>query len=682
MNDSGRKFGKMTKEKSSDRGAARDGRERVAIEGVTPEINAGRYPIKRSVGEQVVVEADVFADGHDQISCVLLYRHEGAAQWMEVAMTALGNDRWRAGFNVTELGSYRYTVMAWIDHFQSWCRELEKRPQTDPDLAVAFLIGAGMIGEAAARASGAVAQELRSAAELLGSGAAQPEKRRMALDAQLAALMARHADRKHAVRYDRELQVMVDRERAAFSAWYEFFPRSCTNDAARHATFKDCEARLAYVAAMGFDVVYLPPIHPIGRTNRKGKNNSIACTPQDVGSPWGIGAEEGGHKAVHPQLGTLEDFRRFVARAQEHGMEVALDVAFQCSPDHPYVKQHPKWFRWRPDGIVQYAENPPKKYQDIYPICFETPEWQALWEELKSVVLFWIEQGVKIFRVDNPHTKPLAFWEWLLREIKTEHPDVIFLSEAFTRPKVMYRLAKLGYTQSYTYFTWRNTKWELTQYFTDLTQMQMREYLRPNLWPNTPDILNAYLQFGGRPAFMTRLVLAATLGANYGIYGPAFELCEQRAREPGSEEYLDSEKYQIRVWDLERPDSLKDVVARVNRVRRENPALQRDRNLRFHTIDNEQLVCYGKTTDDLSNIIVVVANLDAHHTQSGWVELPLADFGLDIHQPYQVHDLLTDARYMWYGARNYVELNPHVIPAHIFRLRRRVRSEHDFDYYM
>jgi len=494
--------------------------------------------------------------------------------------------------------------------------------------------------------------------------------------------MARYPDRRHATEYAPALGVVVDRERARFSAWYEFFPRSCTDDPERHGRLRDCEGRLKAAAEMGFDVVYLPPIHPIGRTNRKGRNNAERAGPADVGSPWAIGAEEGGHRAVHPELGTLEDFRWFVATAGKYGLEVALDIAFQCSPDHPYVREHPEWFLKRPDGSVQYAENPPKKYQDIYPLWFETDAWQSLWDELTDVVRFWIGQGVRIFRVDNPHTKPYAFWEYLIARIKAQHPEVIFLSEAFTRPAVMYRLAKLGFTQSYTYFTWRNTKWDLTQYFTELTQTPVREFFRPNLWPNTPDILNEYLQLGGRPAFMTRLVLAATLGASYGIYGPAFELCENRAREPGSEEYLDSEKYQIRVWPVEREDSLRWMIGRVNRIRRENPALHSDRGLRFHDVDNDMLVCYSKSTPDRENVILCVVNLDPHHTQSGWVGLPLEELGLDAHQPYQAHDLLSDARYLWSGTHNYVELNPHIVPAHILRLRKRIRSERDFDYYM
>jgi len=433
---------------------------------------------------------------------------------------------------------------------------------------------------------------------------------------------------------------------------------------------------------MGFDTLYLPPIHPIGRTHRKGKNNQVETEANDPGSPWAIGAKEGGHTSVHLQLGTLEDFKSLVRKAAALDIEVALDLAYQCSPDHPYVKEHPQWFRWRPDNTVQYAENPPKKYQDIYPLDFTSGQWFELWQELKSVVQFWLEQDVHIFRVDNPHTKPLPFWQWLISEIKKEHPEVIFLAEAFTRPKVMYRLAKLGFSQSYSYFTWRNSKPEITEYFKELTQTEVREYFRPNLWPNTPDILTEYLQFGGRPAFMIRLALAATLGANYGIYGPAFELLEARPREPGSEEYLDSEKYEIKQWDLERADSLKEFIARINRIRQENPALQSDWSLRFHEVDNEQLICYTKRTEDLSNVIAVVVNLDPHHVQSGWVKIPVEALRLDPLESYQAHDLLTGARFLWHGERNYVELDPQAVPAHILRLRRRMRREQDFDYFM
>jgi len=656
-----------------------DSRTRVVIEGVKPEIDGSRFPIKRAVGEKVVVEADVFADGHDALACVLLYRKESASQWIETPMEPLVNDRWRGEFRVSELGRYRYTLQAWVDPFQSWRRDLQKKVNAEQDVTVELLVGAELLRSVRSRASGDDRKRLESAAGTLTRKGNSARKARVALDEQLASLVGRYSDRRFATTYHRELTVVVDRERARFSTWYEMFPRSCAPEAGRHGTFKDCEARLPYIAAMGFDVLYLPPIHPVGRTHRKGKNNSPVAGPQDPGSPWAIGSEEGGHKAVNPLLGTLEDFRRLMDKAKEIDIEIALDIAFHCSSDHPYVKEHPTWFRWRPDGTIQYAENPPKKYEDTYPFEFETEDWQELWQELRSIVLFWIEQRVRIFRVDNPHTKPFAFWEWLIEEVKRDYPEVIFLSEAFTRPKIMYRLAKLGFSQSYTYFAWRNTAWELSQYFTELSQTDVREYFRPSLWPNTPDILTEYLQSGGRPAFMTRLVLAATLGASYGIYGPAFELGENRPREPGSEEYLNAEKYEIKQWELDRPDSLKDLIARVNRIRRENAALQSDWSLSFHQVDNEQLICYSKATEDLKNVIIVVVNLDPHYTQSGWVDLDLDKLGVDSHQSYQMHDLLTGARYLWQGRRNYVELNPHVVPAHIFRLRMRVRKQRDFE---
>jgi starch synthase (maltosyl-transferring) len=432
---------------------------------------------------------------------------------------------------------------------------------------------------------------------------------------------------------------------------------------------------------MGFDVLYLPPIHPIGRMNRKGANNALRAGPGDVGSPWAIGAAEGGHKDILPELGTPADFKRLLVKAREAGIEIALDIAFQCAPDHPYVDSHPEWFRHRPDGSVQYAENPPKKYQDIYPFDFETENWRELWDELKSIFDHWILEGVRIFRVDNPHTKAFAFWEWVIGEIRQTHPDVIFLAEAFTRPKVMHRLAKLGFTQSYTYFTWRISKRELTEYFTELSRGPGREYFRPNVWPNTPDILHESLQSGLRPVFAARLVLAATLAANYGIYGPAYELLESAPREPGSEEYLDSEKYQLRHWPIDRPDSLAPLLARVNRIRRDNPALQSDRGLTFCTIDNDQLIAYVKQDVAAANLLLMVVNLDPYNTQSGWLEFEPGLLGIEADQPFQVHDLLSEQRFQWRGRRNYVMLDPRALPAHVFRLRRHVRSERDFDYY-
>jgi starch synthase (maltosyl-transferring) len=657
---------------------------RVVIENVYPEIDHGRFPIKRVVGESVRVTADIFTDGHDAISAALLFRPRGEDTWIETPMIAEVNDRWHASFTVLELGWYEYTLNAWVDQFASWRIGFTKKVEAGQDVSVDILVGAHLVEEAAMRAADEGADQLRQFAALMRqeNGRTLSEAISMVKNENLATLMAIYPDHTVAATYAKTLMVEVDRAKAGFSAWYEMFPRSCSTESGRHGTFQGCIDRLGYVAEMGFDVLYLPPIHPIGRKNRKGKNNTPGSSVMDVGSPWAIGAEEGGHKSIDPQLGTLEDFQRFIGEAREYGLEVAMDIAFQCTPDHPYVRQHPEWFRWRPDGTVQYAENPPKKYEDIYPLNFENPNWRELWEELKDVMVFWADLGIRIFRVDNPHTKPFEFWEWSIREIKKQYPDVIFLAEAFTRPKVMYRLAKLGFTQSYTYFAWRNTRWEVEQYFTELTQSEVREYFRPNLWPNTPDILTEYLQSGGRPAFIIRLLLAATLGANYGIYGPAFELFESRPLRAGSEEYLNSEKYEIRNWDLGRADSLKAIIARVNQIRRANPALESNARLRFHSTDNAQLIAYSKTTEDLSNSILVVVNLDPRYTQSGWLDLPLDFFELEPQQVFQVHDLLTDNRYFWQGSRNYVELNPHIMPAHILRIERPARSEGVSDYSM
>jgi len=659
-----------------------DGRRRVVIEGVSPEIDGGRFPAKRSVGERVRVEADIFTDGHDLIAAVLRSRPEASQTWTEQPMRALVNDRWAGEFEVTQLGRYRYTIQAWVDHWETWHHDLAKRIGANADTEIDYLIGANLIDQAAERSEAPHAQYLRDQAGFLRTESGMDARRARATDPALSQLMLRYPDRRFATELDRELVIVVDPVRARFSSWYELFPRSTSPEAGRPGTLADCEARLPYIAEMGFNVVYLPPVHPVGSAFRKGKNNSVAAEPGDVGSPWAIGSAEGGHKAVHPDLGTIEDFRRFVRRAADLGLTTALDIAFQVAPDHPYVDEDEEWFRKRPDGTIQYAENPPKKYQDIYPFDFETPKWFELWQELKSVFTFWIDQGVRIFRVDNPHTKAFPFWEWCIGEIKREWPETLFLSEAFTRPKIMYRLAKLGFSQSYTYFPWRNTKHEITAYLTELTQTPVREFFRANQWPNTPDILTEFLQIGSRAAFMIRLLLAATLGANYGIYGPAFELMESRPVRPGSEEYLDSEKYQIRHWDLERPDSLRDFIGLVNRIRNENAALQSDWSLEFHPVDNDQLICYSKRSEDPANLIVVVINLDPHHTQSGFVELPLDRWQIEEDRPYQANDLLTGSHYVWNGRRNWVQLNPESVPGHIFRIRRRLRVETDFEYFL
>jgi starch synthase (maltosyl-transferring) len=659
-----------------------EGRRRVVIESLSPQIDCGKFPIKRVVGEKVVVEANVFADGHDQVACQLLYGRADDATMQSCPMLPIGNDRWRAEFPVLNVGRYEFTVEGWIDRFKTWRGDLIKRIDAGQDVHVDLLIGAQMIQDVASRATAEDAAVCSRYARRLREKKDTQSKKNAALDAELLNVIERYPERHLVTQHEKRLGVVVDREKARFSTWYEVFPRSCSPEPGRHGTLQDCEASLPYIASMGFDVVYLPPIHPIGQTFRKGKNNSVSAQHDDVGSPWAIGSDEGGHTSIHRQLGTLEDFKRFISGARENGLEVALDIAFQCTPDHPYVKEHREWFRARPDGTIQYAENPPKLYQDIFPLDFESAEWRALWIELRDVVLFWMKQGVRIFRVDNPHTKPFLFWEWFIGEIKEKDPDILFLAEAFTRPQVMYRLAKIGFSQSYTYFTWRNTKAELTDYFSELTHTEVREYFRPNLWPNTPDILPEFLQVGGRPAFMIRLILAATLGASYGIYGPAFELCENAPFQPGSEEYLNSEKYELKHRDLGSSWSLKDFIARINRIRKENPALQSDRHLRFHGTDNPSLICFSKATEDLSNIIVVIVNLDSFRPQTGWINLDLNSLGLGADHAFQVHDLLGDGRYLWQGARNYVELFPESLPAHILHVRPWIRRETDFDYYL
>lgn len=672
-------------------------RRRIIIGGVRPEIDGGRFPAKRTVGETVVVEADIFTDGHEALSARLQWRHEKERRWKEVPMEFLGNDLWRGAFTVEKLGQHRYQVEAWLDSWKGWRRDMQKRLSAYQDVSVDIVIGGQLLQQAAERASSRDAKQLgRTATRVLDEKADMTERIRLIMDDEVDALASRYPDLEHATRWERELQLFVEPERARFSSWYELFPRSTADEPGRHGTFADVERRLDYVQELGFDVLYLPPIHPIGREKRKGRNNRETAEPGDVGSPWAIGAAEGGHKAVHPDLGTLDEFRRLVDRARERGIDVALDIAFQAAPDHPYVREHPEWFRARPDGTIQYAENPPKKYQDIYPFDFETEDWKAMWDELASIFEFWIEQGVRIFRVDNPHTKAFGFWEWCIARIHSRHPDVIFLSEAFTTPRRMERLAKLGFTQSYTYFAWRDTKQELTEYLHELTQTEMVEYFRPNFWPNTPDILTEYLQTGGRPAFMNRIVLAATLSSSYGIYGPAYELMEHEPREAGSEEYLDSEKYEIRQRNLDDPRSLRHFIARLNRIRHENRALQDNRTLRFHSVheegeESEHLMAYTKSTAAAPvsptgraiykyeefvppapghdhNLILTVVSTDLERRRGGWVNLPLQELGIRPDRPYLVHDLLGDARYTWRGAWNYVELDPSSVPAHIFRI--------------
>lgn len=659
-------------------GKPHEGHKRVVIENVEPQINCGRFPIKRIAGESVEVEADVFTDGHDHVWPRLLWKRREDAGWHIAPMAPLGNDRWRGQFPVVQVGGYLYTIAAEIDRFGTWSSDLKKRFAAGQDLSVALQIGGTILEEAAAAAAPAPdaavlaewARQLKRNADDRRSATVQ-KMVALVLDDRVAETLRRYPGVAFETRFEREFAVSVDRERAGFSSWYELFPRSWSATPGEHGTLRDVVRYLDYVAAMNFDVLYLPPIHPIGESFRKGKNNAVTAEAGDVGSPWAIGSRQGGHTAIHPRLGTMGDFDLLVKRARDLGLEIALDIAFQSAPDHPWVTEHPKFFKWRPDGSIQYAENPPKKYQDIYPFDFESAEWPELWEQLKEVFRFWMKRGVRIFRVDNPHTKPFAFWEWAIGELKTEQPDVLFLAEAFTRPRVMERLAKLGFSQSYTYFAWRNTKEELTGYMLELTQSPLREFLRPSFWPNTPDILTEALQTGGLPAFRSRLILAGTLSSNYGVYGPAFELGVNTAASPGSEEYLNSEKYEIKTWNLDHPQSLSGLIGRLNRARRENRALQSNRRLHFHEIANPQLLCYSKSTEDGENTILVVVNLDAFSTQSGWVDLQLNVLGLEPDQTFEVEDLLMDRRYPWRGSRNYVELRPHEMPAHIFRLRKR-----------
>jgi starch synthase (maltosyl-transferring) len=688
-----------------------EGRKRVVIEEIQPQVDCGRYPARRILGDCVEISAAIFCDGHDHVAARVLYKADSDGTWQSAPMTALPNDLWHGSFTVDRLGPWSFTIQGWVDHFDTWTHDLKKRLAAQPgpsspdpakrdlppqDIPVALTIGALLVEQAAARASEASAKDdARQLNDLAASLRAMASQNLPVYDYPLSAqdeeLVARHPDLTFATTAAHELPLWVDRERARFSSWYELFPRSAAPAAKedqphRHGALADVELLLPEIAAMGFDILYLPPIHPIGRAFRKGPNNSPAAGPNDEGSPWAIGSEEGGHKAIHPKLGTFADFDHLVAAVHSRGMELALDIAFQCSPDHPWVKQHPEWFLHRPDGSIQYAENPPKKYQDIYPLNFESSGWRRLWDELRSVFQFWIDRGVRVFRVDNPHTKALPFWEWCIASLRKDTPDVIFLAEAFTRPHVMYSLAKAGFTQSYTYFTWRTGKDELRAYFEEITKPPVSDFFTPNVWPNTPDILHASLQTGGRAAFMQRLVLATTLAASYGIYGPAYELSENLPAKPGSEEYLHSEKYEVRRWNRADPHSLAPLVTRLNQIRRTNPALHSDLSLHFHEVDNPQILCYSKSTlkaaslhaagsmgepAEPANIILVAVNLDPHNEQAGWIDLDLKHLGIAHHETFEVEDLLSGAHYQWHDRSNYVALRPAIMPAHIFRVTRR-----------
>ncbi|MBC2604153.1 alpha-1,4-glucan--maltose-1-phosphate maltosyltransferase [Puniceicoccus vermicola] len=664
------------------------GANRVIIENVEPSCDHGLFPVKTIIGEPVEVSAHIFTDGHDTIRAVFRYRLINTETWAEIPLEQQPNDEWSTRIFPEVIGIHEFSVAAWVDPFFSWQNGFRKKVDSAQPLNVEIEIGIDLIEDLQNRANSSSRDALRQMASLLREpGVPMGEKIHLLLGDELTDLARDFPDRRHeTVLPSRE--IWVERKRAAFSSWYEFFPRSWAKTPGQHGTFDEAQPMLENVASLGFNVVYLPPIHPIGHTHRKGKNNSLEATPTDVGSPWAIGSKKGGHKDIHPALGSLKSFRDFIWKAGELGMEVAMDIAFQCSPDHPYVNEHPEWFKWRPDGTVQFAENPPKKYEDIIPFDFECETWRELWDELKSVLVHWIECGVRVFRIDNPHTKPFEFWRWAIREIKTQYPDVLFLAEAFTRPKLKYRLGKSGFTHGYTYFTWRNTKEELEGYMKELCAPERQRTFWPNFWPNTPDILPEVLQYGGRPAFVQRLILAATLSSNYGMYGPAFEQCVHEAF-PGKEEYNFSEKYEIKQWDLSAPGNLRPIIRRINHIRRDHAALQRTFNIRFVETDNPQLIAFIKHDPSGLDIILTVVNLDPYNEQSGWIVLPLEEYGVDSTHPFLVQDLLPEpdgdmprANYLWNGPRNFIKLNPHVCPAHIFRIFRKQRHEEDFDYWL
>ncbi|MDQ3395088.1 MAG: alpha-1,4-glucan--maltose-1-phosphate maltosyltransferase [Bacteroidota bacterium] len=642
------------------------GKQRIIITNVSPELNCGKYPIKRVIGEKIVVSADVFGDGHDVVKAAMLCRQLGNEKWEEIPMKFLGNDRWEASFIPTKMAKYEYTIRGWVDHFATWQHALKKKYEANQDISTEILVGAQLMEEALPGAKPTQAKQLHSVTRKLKNSNGQSAVSDGLTD-EITSLMYQLGDRSNASTYSKLLKVDVERKKALFSTWYELFPRSTAQEQGKHGTFKDCERLLPMIADMGFDVLYFPPIHPIGRKHRKGLNNSVTANPGDPGSPWAIGAKEGGHKSIHPELGSLKDFTALVKKAKQLDIEIALDIALQCAPDHPYVKSHPQWFKWRPDGTVQYAENPPKKYQDILPINFECDDWENLWQELKSIFIYWIDKGVTIFRVDNPHTKPFPFWEWVIREVRNEHPEIIFLAEAFTRPRIMEELGKIGFNQSYTYFTWRETQQELVSYVNELTKTDKSNYYRPNFWPNTPDILPGHLVTGGEVMHIIRVILAATLSSNYGLYGPVYEFGVNQPM-PGKEEYIDNEKYEVKHWDWNRTSRIKEVIKLVNQIRKDNPALQQTNNISFGTSENPEIICYGKTIDDFSNQMIVVVNLDPYNLQRTMVKIPLMELGIPYDKPYWVHDQINGSRYQWLGEWNYVELNPHIMPVHIFKV--------------
>lgn len=655
------------RKKTKDTRTDSDGRKRVIITNVSPQVEGGKFPARTVIGEDTIISADIFSDGHDEVRASAFVKHEEEKQWEELSMELIVNDHWEAMWQPEALGFYQFKIEAWIDHFTTWKNGLRKKYEANQDIHLALLIGAEMLEKTASEANTNDKKQLLQWSKELKSTGANGSGVSLALSDQLAAVMEQAGNKSLSTAYPQVFSVEVERKKAMFSTWYELFPRSTSPVPGQHGTFKDVEKLLPRIARMGFDTLYFPPIHPIGEEKRKGRNNALTAGPNDPGSPWAIGNKRGGHKAIHPELGSLRDFKQLVKKARKFNIDIVLDIAYQCAPDHPYVKEHPEWFLWRPDGSVQYAENPPKKYEDILPINFESEDWRNLWEELKSVVEYWIDQGIEIFRVDNPHTKAFPFWEWMIREVKKEHPQIIFLAEAFTRPRLMERLAKVGFTQSYTYFTWRNTKEELEEYMTTLAKTDMKYYFRPNFWPNTPDILPPILTHGGENAHIQRLILAATLSSNYGLYGPVYEFCINTPHQM-KEEYADNEKYEIKHWDWDRYTRIKEIIARINKIRKENPALQSTWNIEFAPTSNDQIICYGKADRRTGNIILTVVNLDPYHTQAAHVKVPLDKLGMTPGAPYRLIDLLSGSKYRWQEEWNYVELNPYEMPAHVFKI--------------
>jgi starch synthase (maltosyl-transferring) len=643
------------------------GRQRVVITNVAPQVDCGKYRAKATIQDELIISVDVFTDGHDDVGASVLLKHRKDRQWKELPLVFINNDHWELSYYPDKLGVYLFQVQGWVDHFTTWTKGLVKKYEAGQDIKIELEIGSQLLQEASLRASAKDKTELTKLSKELSGSENIESSILLATSKQVQDLMGRWRDKTLVTIYPLIFEFEAEVKRASFSSWYELFPRSAAPEAGRHGTFKDVKNLLPRVAAMGFDTLYFPPIHPIGEEKRKGKNNSLTAGREDPGSPWAIGNRLGGHKAIHPELGTLKDFQDLIAEARKLDIEIAMDIAYQCAPDHPYVKEHPQWFKWRPDGTVQYAENPPKKYEDILPFNFETEDWKNLWQELRSVIEYWIDKGVTVFRIDNPHTKSFAFWEWMIGEVRAKFPEVIFLAEAFTRPRIMERLAKAGFNQSYTYFTWRNTKKELEEYMTELTKTDMRYYFRPNFWPNTPDILPPEITFGGEVAHIRRLILAATLSSNYGLYGPVYEFGFTQPMH-GKEEYIDNEKYELKHWDWNQYTRIKELITRVNRIRKQNTALQDTYNIEFAETTNEQIICYTKRDKRTGNLLVIAVNLDDHNTQSAQVKLPMEKIGLSWSEPYTVRDLLSGDKCKWQGEWNYVQLNPYEMPAHILRV--------------